>query len=70
MDVLTNATKLTEVENDALNSIETAIWIIAGIAIVMLIACIKNFFESIMYVLSCIYNILCCRCFRYRRLEN
>ena len=63
MSFLTNFTKLNEMENDALNSIEIAVWIIAGIAILMCISCMKNFLESIRYVFSCLYYIFCCKCF-------
>ena len=64
MDILTNSTKLTEVENNALDSIEVAIWIIAGLAICAFLVCIKQFLDSILYVLSCIYSIICCKCCR------
>lgn len=57
-----NFTSITEFENDALNSIEIGVWIIASISILMCIACMKNFFESLRYLFSCFYYIICCKC--------
>ena len=48
MDILTNATKLNEVEHDTLNSIEVAVWIIAALALCAFIVCIKQFLSSIL----------------------
>lgn len=70
MDVLTNSTKFTEVEHDVLNSIEYAIWIIAGIAISALVCCVWSFFDRIIRVLACLCKPLTCCCQPYSRLRD
>lgn len=62
MDILTNATKLNEVEHDTLNSIEVAVWIIAALALCAFIVCIKQFLGSILYIFSWLHYIICCKC--------
>jgi hypothetical protein len=62
MDILLNSTKLTEVENDALDSLEVAIWIIAGLAICAFLCCVWSFIDRIFSALSCLCKMLTCCC--------
>ena len=62
MDVLTNSTKFTEVEHDMLESIQYAVWIIAGLAICAIICCVWSFFDRIMNAIGCLCKTLTCCC--------
>lgn len=74
MDILTNSTKFTEVENDTLNSIEVALWIIVGLAICAILMCIYRFIDTIVRAIRCLCKCLCkmltCCCQPYRRLND
>ena len=67
-----NSTKITEAENDLLESIQVAIWIIAGLAICALILCVWRFIDTIIGAVSCLCRILtcCCRSSGYRQVED
>ena len=72
MDVLTNSTKFNEVEHDMLESIQYAVWIIAGLAICAIICCVWSFFDRITSAIGCLCKTLtcCCRSNGHKRLKS
>lgn len=72
MDILSNTTKVHELEHEVLDSIEVAIWIIAGLAICGFLCCVWSFFDRIVGAISCLCKSLtcCCRSCGYTKLEN
>lgn len=72
MDILSNTTKVHELEHEALNSIELAIWIIAGLAICTFLMCVYRFIDSIIGAISCFCRCLtcCCRSNDYKSLNK
>ena len=64
MDILTNASKMTEFEESISRNINTIVWIIAIVAVCVVVSFIKNCLDGALTICRCVWNVVTCKCLR------